>query len=269
MRTTRLRTLAAGLAGAVAAVVLVTGGTVIAPPPAAPTTTVNGTVSKPAVGTFDLDKDGVRAYENLIMLIRVQSQQRSANTPVTPAPPASDADPAGYFSVALVAGGRRIELVIRRDDLYLVGWYQADRDRAGNADVYYRFRHDRGGSPYDFRRTTQTRIVDLTFTASYLDLGYAAEKRKALNLGGGALIKALQLLSGTNGQQPNEAVVVTIQMILEAARFHPLFEHLREHWDEWGAPPPALVDLQNNWGDLSQDWWRGQDARVAIAVTYA
>ncbi|EEP74218.1 hypothetical protein MCAG_04545 [Micromonospora sp. ATCC 39149] len=269
MRTTRIRTLATGLAGAVAVAVLITGGTVVAPPPAAATTTVTGTVAKPAVGTFDLDKYGVKAYEDLITLIRVQNQQLSANTPVTPAPTASDADPAGYFSVALVAGGRRIELVIRRDDLYLVGWYQADQDRAGDADVYFRFRHDRSGSPYDFRRTTRTRIVDLTFTGSYLDLGYPAEKRKALNLGGGALIKALQLLSGTNGQQPNEALVVTIQMVLEAARFHPLFEHLREHWDEWGAPPPALVDLQNNWGDLSQDWWRGQDARVAITVTYA
>ncbi|WP_245713009.1 ribosome-inactivating family protein [Micromonospora nigra] len=217
-------------------------------------TAAGGGFAPPAIGKFDVISGGVTEYRNLIDAIRRQSSSDTRlNRPVTPQPKPDSTDARGYFSVELQASTNCVvELVIRRSDLYLMGWYRT------KGNTYFSFKPDNGLKLYGFARDSKTTQKSLGKSYSYQDLGYPAEKRAQLDLGGGMLKNALESLCEDPAalEAYYKHAVVIIEMALEAARLQPLYEHLVHHYDEYAPPGAGLVELQNNWGALSGRAWQ-------------
>ncbi|KAJ0971765.1 hypothetical protein J5N97_019724 [Dioscorea zingiberensis] len=138
-----------------------------------------------------------------------------------------------------------ITLAIDVVNVYLVAY------QAGDQSFFFRDAPD-DADQYLFTSTTQN---TLPFGGSYTDLErHAGDDRDQIPLGTEALIQAVTALRRyTSTRTQARSLIVSIQMISEAARFNPIFWRVRQHIDsgEPFLPDMYMLELETSWGQLS------------------
>ncbi|MFI1367163.1 ribosome-inactivating family protein [Streptomyces griseochromogenes] len=167
-----------------------------------------------------------------------------------------------------------IDLLVRPNDLYVVGWR--------NQDHTYLLDGEHVPDPQSYE--------DARFGASYSALQQATRTRgregeehqyarQDIPLGQQAMVNAIRTLASNGSSVPERAraMTVLVQMVSEAARFNGAAQSFtggvrdRGH-TRWytGAPANAAVqDMENNWADLSAalaDLQNGQSVRHPVTI---
>ncbi|KAG1359230.1 Ricin [Cocos nucifera] len=127
--------------------------------------------------------------------------------------------------------------------------------QAGNQSYF--FRDAPNIAPFNVFRNTQQEL--LSFGGSYIELQrVAGEDREDIDLGISALEGAISSLRSTSSVQQNtqaRSLIVSIQMVSEAARFRYIERRVRQSItsDEYQTfrPDAGVLSLENNWGALS------------------
>ncbi|GAA0421918.1 ribosome-inactivating family protein [Streptomyces luteireticuli] len=162
------------------------------------------------------------------------------------------------LAVRLSPGGNTdaaaIDLMIRPDNLYVVGWRTQNQS--------YWLQDDHAPRPAGY--------ADAGFGGSYIELaGAAGQGRGGIRLGQPAMEDAVRTLARDNASTRDRAhaMTVLVQMVSEAARFNGIAQSISGaasaepprrggsrdlRWYEGTQPNAAVLDMENNWGALSR-----------------
>ncbi|MFF3074987.1 ribosome-inactivating family protein, partial [Kitasatospora sp. NPDC057936] len=182
--------------------------------------------------------------------IRQARATRASETPAT-------------FAVRLTSGERRVDIHIRYDNLYLVGYNPVEEHPSTLYLLEERVLPPyRGLDPTILRMGVAYQDVERISGYSRSDMAFSREDMSS----------AVSDLLGQNDQIRARGVLRLAQMISEATRFRQIRAAITENWIGQGRRLPAnLIDIQNNWRAISQAFHRAlNDAaprRQSLPVT--
>ncbi|GII87705.1 hypothetical protein Ssi03_56950 [Sphaerisporangium siamense] len=166
----------------------------------------------------------------------------------------------GYFSVRLTAGdGGAVDLYIRRDNLYSIGFAQVDA--RGNARRFYYL-----GGEDDRRRVgaldlvPDRDLVGLGIGENYQDLERAAGTgRTSITMSRSGLDQRVRdlLLDSPSTAQAAQGILLLTEMICEATRFYYISRAVHAAWSQYTSVDAdtrrQMSDLERNWQVISLD----------------
>ncbi|EHA8590977.1 Ricin [Cocos nucifera] len=164
--------------------------------------------------------------------------------------PSTVSDPQRFLLVELSnLGEASVTLAVDVVNAYVVAY------QAGNQSYFFRDAPDAAFS----NLFTNTQQNTLLFAGSYTELQrVAGQDREDIDLGILALEEAISSLRRTSSVQQNtlaRSLIVSIQMLSEAARFKYIEQRVRQSITSEGyqtfRPDAAMLSLENNWGALS------------------
>ncbi|WFE97400.1 ribosome-inactivating family protein [Micromonospora sp. WMMD987] len=228
--------------------------------PAAPASAVDDYPS------LDLDDGSSTEYVELLNDIKAEFDAGPISDQPDPLVVMTEFNSHGVFPVELSYLGDSVYLIISRDDLYVVGYYRPD------VRTYFYF-SDRGDRSNDYLPPGAT-AVRLRYGSVYQELADRAglPRFDRVRLGRSDLRNAVTTLvfADAHSQEVAHALLVTIQMVAEAARFREVRQFLVDNWLNSRTFDAYLADLVHRWRDLSvlayYDQWRDRQGRIASII---
>ncbi|GII97089.1 hemopexin repeat-containing protein [Sinosporangium siamense] len=177
-----------------------------------------------------------------------------------------------YFSVRLRVAGGSIDLYIRRNDLYNVGFAQVDPQ--GNARRFYYF----GGNGDRQRMQTLDWVPAANLTAvgvgeNYQDLeraAHVATDRREITMSRESLVGRINdlLQVSPTTQDMAAAMLLLTEMICEAARFRYISQAIETAWSGYRAVDPdtrtQMYELERRWQVISLHLQRRMESQLAV-----
>ncbi|KAJ4849232.1 hypothetical protein Tsubulata_011483 [Turnera subulata] len=147
-----------------------------------------------------------------------------------------------------------VTLVISMNDLYLLGFHSSP---AATNNAYYYFT-DRAEAPGAGSLFSGATSVSLRYDGSYSG---GLSGRKTVSLGSQQLLAAIKTLYQRQGDRNDwkTSLLVVVQMMLESIRFGVVLDNLVENWYLFPKPTALMIEVQNEWGTLSDSYRKALD----------
>ncbi|KAK6344027.1 hypothetical protein TWF696_007674 [Orbilia brochopaga] len=160
--------------------------------------------------------------------------------------------PTRYFKVVLEADGASVPIVVRRDNLVVVG----HRIKVLKGAKWLEFHpgYQPGSATVPMRCPLIYGAEFMAFAGNYPALETQAQlKRAAIKLGPTALRAAIIGLSSQYITDTNQALayLIVIQMVIDAVKFGRLFDLIQGTWSKPIAPNALMIAREDAWSPLS------------------
>ncbi|SDH83799.1 Hemopexin [Sinosporangium album] len=160
-----------------------------------------------------------------------------------------------YFSVRMTVGGGSIDLYVRRDNLYNVGFAQVDAQ--GNARRFYYLGDDRDRQRMQALDWVPAgNLAEIGVGENYQDLeraAHVATDRTEITMSRESLVGRVNNLLETSPSTQDMAggMLLLTEMVCEAARFYYISQAISTAWSEYRAVDPdtrrQMYELERRW----------------------